>query len=119
MENVLEGVLRDARLQTLLALIVLDVVLGIAAALRTGTFAWAEVGRFYRTTVVPIFLGYGALRATLPFISQELLGAPDTVATEAMASAFWLAGVGTLLSSIARSVAALGVSQSRDTTLRG
>lgn len=119
MENVLEGVLRDARLQTLLALIVLDVVLGIAAALRTNTFAWAEVGRFYRTTVMPIFLGYGALRATLPFISQELLGSGDSLATEALASAFWLAGVGTLLSSIARSVGAFGIGLSRSVKLRG
>lgn len=108
--DVLESVVRDPRLQTLLALIVLDVALGIAGAIRVGEFQWAEVGRFYRTTVLPVFLGYFAVRLTLPYISVGLLGEGGQWLTEVLATAFWLAGVGTLVSSIAASVSALGVS---------
>lgn len=110
MQELIASVLGDKRLQTLLALIVLDVLMGVAAALKTGQFRWAEVGRFYSSTVVPVFVGYAALRATLPFIAAELLGPGGQWLTEGCATAFWLAGAATIVSSIARSVAILGVS---------
>lgn len=49
---------QDQRTLTLAALILADVVFGIAAALRTRTFDARQVGNFYRTNVVPFILGY-------------------------------------------------------------
>lgn len=105
----INNVLRDPRLQTLLALILLDLILGIAGALKTGVFKWEEIGRFYKTTVLPIFIGYGAILAALPYISVGLLGEGGQWLTELLATAFWLTGVGTLLSSIKGSIDTLGV----------
>jgi len=102
--GVIADVLADKRLQTLLTLIVLDVLLGIAAALRDGAFRWSEVGRFYQTTVLPVFLGYFAVRLTLPYLSAELLGPDGSWLTETVATGLWLAGVGSLLASVAGSV---------------
>jgi len=110
MQELIGPVLADKRLQTLLALIALDVLMGIAAALKSKQFQWAEIGRFYSSTVVPVFVGYAALRATLPFIASELLGPGGEWLTEGLATAFWLAGVATLIASVAKSVATLGIS---------
>jgi len=99
----------DARLQTLLALIVVDLVLGIAAALRAGTFAWAEVARFYRTTVLPLFLGYAVVRLAAPYIAVDLLGDESAWVGQALVTLLWGAGIAQLVASIGRSVAGLGI----------
>jgi len=52
---------QDARLYTILGLIVLDVVLGMAVAIKNGRFEWYKVGQFYRTMVAPYVIGYLAL----------------------------------------------------------
>ena len=52
---------QDARLYTILGLIVLDVVLGVAVAIKNGKFEWFKVGQFYRTMVAPYVIGYLAL----------------------------------------------------------
>lgn len=49
---------QDERTLILFGLIVVDLVVGIIAALRTGTFDPRAVGAFYRTNVVPFILGY-------------------------------------------------------------
>lgn len=97
-------VLNDKRLQTLLALIAIDLVLGIAAALKTGRFEWAKVADFYQKSVLPVFMGYFALRLALPYVAIETLGDDGRWLGEVLVSGFWLAGVGTLLSSMAKSV---------------
>lgn len=117
MLTIVEQVFRDPRLQTILALIFLDLVLGIAAALRTGEFQWSEVARFYKTTVIPVFLGYAAILAALPFLSASLLGESGTWLTEVASTLFWLAGISSLLSSIIKSIASLGITVQR-TTIR-
>ena len=47
----------------LLGLAVLDVVLGVALGIKTGTFAWGEVARFLKTNVAPYILVWGVLAA--------------------------------------------------------
>lgn len=49
---------QDERTLILFGLIVVDLVVGIIAALRTGVFDPRSVGQFYRTNVVPYILGY-------------------------------------------------------------
>ena len=99
--------LNDPRLRTLLALIALDIVMGIAASIKRGSFAWDEVARFYRTSVVPIFLGYGALLVALPFVTDDLLGEGGQWLTTAALFAFWAFGVANLVASIGKSVEVL------------
>jgi hypothetical protein len=110
-------VLNDPRLKTLLALIALDLVMGIAAAIKKGNFAWDEVARFYQTSVVPIFLGYAALLIALPFITGDLLGEGGQWLTTAALFAFWAFGVANLLASIGKSVEVL-IGQRFDHPLR-
>jgi len=52
---------QDARLYTILGLIVVDVVLGVAVAIKNGCFKWHLLAMFYRTMVAPYVLGYLAL----------------------------------------------------------
>ena len=111
----LTSIAADTRLQTLLALIVVDIVLGIAAALKSGTFAWAEVGRFYRSTVLPLFLGYAVVRLATPYIAIDLLGDGSAWFGEALITLFWAAGVAQLVASVAKSIAALGITIGKKT----
>lgn len=56
--NFIRDFAQDERTLTLVTLVVVDVVLGIIAALRGGTFSFQTIGNFYRTNVVPFILGY-------------------------------------------------------------
>lgn len=105
----LQALAADQRFRVILGLIVLDIMMGVAKALRTGTFKWEEVARFYRTTVLPIFIGWAALYFVLPYMSTELLGPGGSWLGEGLLTAFWLAGIAALLSSIWQSVKCLGV----------
>jgi len=49
-------------------LILLDLVLGLAAALKTKTFDWQRVAEFYKTAVLPYILGYLVLYLAINFI---------------------------------------------------
>ena len=64
----------DPRVRTLLGLIILDVVLGIAAAIKTGQFDWQELGRFYTSMVLPMILGFAAVWFVTPYLVADLLG---------------------------------------------
>jgi hypothetical protein len=65
---------QDTRVRTLVGLILLDVLLGIAASLRKGEFDWAQVGRFYSTMVLPMVLGFAAVWFVTPLLTADLLG---------------------------------------------
>ena len=60
-------------LSTIIGLIFLDVVLGVAAAIKRGWFDWRVVGEFYTTNVLPYVLGYVAVSGAALFVSPELL----------------------------------------------
>ena len=59
----------------LLLLIIADVVLGVAIALRCGKFSMAEVPRFLQTEVLPYYLGLLAIAALAMFEDTQQLGA--------------------------------------------
>jgi hypothetical protein len=89
------------QVKTLGGLIVLDVLLGIASALRRGVFDWAQLANFYRTMVMPYIIGYLALWLAVGFIiPPEALG-PGLDFNEAAVTTAWAVLVATLGSSIA------------------
>lgn len=59
---------------TLMALIAVDLILGVAVALRTGTFKWRQVAQFYQTNVLPYGLAAVAVEIVAQFVSLEVLG---------------------------------------------
>lgn len=71
---VLTAFLSDQRTLALLLLIVVDLVVGIIAALRAGVFAWRRVGDFYAHNVIPFLLGYGLIYAIGALGVGALLG---------------------------------------------
>lgn len=109
MPAILFAVLQDKRLQTLVALIALDLLMGVAAAIKAGHFHWDEVGRFYTTQVVPILVGYAAVLLTTPYISSALIGSDSSWLGDGLALLLWIPAIGQLVASIAKSLAALGV----------
>jgi hypothetical protein len=87
----------------ILLVIVLDLVLGIAVAIKSGQFEWSKLASFYRTSVVPGLLGWAVadilLRIgayyQLPVVEQlQPLG---TVALYALVMAALLGQIGTKL----------------------
>jgi hypothetical protein len=61
-------------LSTLFGLIAIDLVLGVAVALRKGVFQWVKVTEFYKTNVLPYGLTALVVAAAAQFISADLLG---------------------------------------------
>ena len=68
-------VILGQHLATILGLIFMDVVIGVALAVRLGFFEWRAVAQFYSTNVVPYVIGYIAVAGGLLFIAPELLPA--------------------------------------------
>lgn len=63
-------------LTTLAGLITVDLLLGVAVALRSGTFKWFEVANFYKTNVLPYGLQAIAAAVFVKFITTTALPAP-------------------------------------------
>ncbi len=84
-------------LATILGLVFMDVVIGIALAVKTGLFDWNEVAEFYNTNVLPYVIGYVAVAGGLFFIAPELL--PAGVAEALALVGSWL-GFGAIASQI-------------------
>jgi len=93
---------RDARLYVILGLIGLDVVLGVAAALKTGKFDWHRLGDFYKTMVAPYVLGYLALYVTFQLLPEVvgMVGEAGAVAGEVMVTVAFATIVVNLVASI-------------------
>ncbi len=66
----------DSRVLIILALIALDLVLGVASALKRREFAWSALGDFYLTNVIPKLLGYIGLSIVIRTVAgiDSLLG---------------------------------------------
>ena len=89
------------QVKTLLGLIVLDVLLGVAAALRAGRFDFGRLAEFYRSNVLPYLLGYLAFYVAVGFvIPAASLGELGEPVNEATVTVAWTALVGSLLKSI-------------------
>lgn len=80
----------DARVQTVAGLVILEVFLAIAVALRRGEFAWRRLGEFYQTMVIPYLLGFLGFFLAGKFITLSLLEPYDTIVGE---GAIWLAWI--------------------------
>lgn len=104
---------RDARVYVIVALIGLDVVLGVAGAIKLGFFEWGELGRFYRTMVAPNVIGYLALYVVfrlLPDALDELIGVgPAEMTAQVLVTAAFAVIVINLGSSIWGHLGDLGV----------
>ncbi len=68
-------VILGQHLATIMGLIFMDVVIGVALAVKSGVFEWRSVARFYNSNVVPYVIGYAAVAGGLLFIAPELLPA--------------------------------------------
>lgn len=75
-------------LSTIIGLIFMDVVVGIALAVKMGVFDWNRVAEFYATNVLPYILGYIAVAGGTLFITAELL--PGDVAEALGLVGSWL-----------------------------
>ena len=95
-----------AMLPTILGLVALDVVAGVAASLKEGAFDWDKVGQFYKTMVAPYVLLYLAV-----FIGLALVPELEEYVTVVGISVATLFGSVTanLLASIIKNVAKLGI----------
>ena len=87
----------DTRVQTLAGLIILEVFLAVALAIKKNEFAWRRLGDFYRTMVIPYLLGFLGFFLAGKFITLSLLAPYDTIVGE---GAIWLAWM-TLLFNLA------------------
>ena len=104
MENLIEYIKSLAPFfMTLVSLIILDVLLGIAVAIRKKWFSWRELGDFYLTMVIPFIIGWLALGIVSQVASLELLG-PEwgSILGGGITGFAWLAIVAVIGNSIIR-----------------
>ena len=93
-------------LPTILGLVALDIVFGIAASLKAGEFDWGKVGQFYKTMVAPYVLVYLAVfvgLALVPELEEYVTAVGISIAT--LFSSVTI----NLLASIVKNIAKLGL----------
>jgi len=102
----------DPRVKAIGALIIMDVLLGVAAALKAGDFDFKKVGSFYQTNVLPYILGYLAFYIGTKIIVDPaaILGEWSHIVGEAAISIAWAAIIASLGGSIWSNVKKLGLS---------
>jgi hypothetical protein len=100
---------QDARLYTILGLIVLDVVMGVAVAIKNGEFVWFKVGQFYRTMVAPYVIGYLAL-----YVMFGVVPGLEGIVGEGLHAVAYGAIVVNLLGSVVSHLQALGLRREVD-----
>lgn len=98
MTNIIDAFMSDARTRLLMALILADVITGISAAVRTGTFDWIKIADFYRVNVIPYIVGYLGLWLFVIF------GLSDIIPAE-LASVLNSLGAGAASASLGASIA--------------
>jgi hypothetical protein len=91
-------------LLTMVGLILLDVVMGIASALKQGKFEWAKLSDFYLRQVFPSLLGWVAFTVATYLVTPSLLGGSTGIVSEGVSVLAWGTVVVNLLTSIAKSV---------------
>jgi len=65
----------------LLGLITVDVLLGMAAAVRTHSFSWSTVNQFYMTMILPMLIGWGAFALLFKLTLPNVLLGSDVAGT--------------------------------------
>lgn len=100
----------DKQLQAVLILIVLDVILGIIAAVKKNEFAFTKVAGFLKDDVLGKVVPWFAVFAAAKFAPDvDVLG----IDLNQVQTVFWAAVVVALVASLASSAADLGVSLPR------
>jgi len=94
------SIITHPRVRTIAALILLDVLLGVAESLKSGKFDFGEVGRFYRSMVLPYLVGYVALTFLIPMLTGDLLGEFQSTLNEGLVVIAWLALIAPLGKSV-------------------
>lgn len=97
------------QVSTILALIVMDLLTGIAAAIHLRQFDWRSLGDFYLSNVLPFILGYLALWIGVTFAAAQWLGPYADIIGEATVTLGWLAIIGTLVGSIRDNLTEIGL----------
>ncbi len=97
--QLLQVLLANDQVRLILALIGADVLVGIAASIRTKTFQLCRLGDFLATKIVPYLLGYGAVRMVVAVM-------PDW---EPYGKAVWLIVVAALVGDLAGNLQQLGL----------
>lgn len=95
-----------AQLPVIVGLIVVDVALGIAVAIKGKFFDWTQLGEFYRSMVVPYLLAYLVLRGVLQAI-PEIAGVGEGVVSDGLAAAAFGVIVYNLIGSVVDNLRAL------------
>lgn len=104
----MEAFFADGRVSTILGLILLDVALAVAAALRRGEFHPQRLAQFFRTMVVPYMIGYLGVYGAAYFLDERYLGPFAQALGAGFAWAAWLALVANLAADILEHAKELG-----------
>lgn len=96
----LEGFFADGRVSTILGLILLDVTLAVAVAVRRGEFEPRRLADFFRTMVVPYLIGYLGVYGTAHFLDERYLGPFAEALGSGFVWAAWLALVANLAADV-------------------
>lgn len=100
----------DKQLQAVLVLIALDIVLGIVASVKLGTFAFSKIAAFLKDDVLGKVVPWFAIFAAAKFApSVDVLG----VDLNQLQTVFWAAVVIALVASLTASANDLGISLPR------
>jgi len=99
--------LQDARVITIFALVVIDVVTGIAAAIKRGEFSWGKMGDFYRTNVLPYIISYLPVYVVFQYLGMYI----GDVLSEGIVTLLWAPIVSNLAASIGDNLKDLGVQE--------
>lgn len=98
--NALPGLL-PLSVRVVFGLIAVDVLLGVAKAIRTKDFDLAVLAHFYESMIVPYLIGYVAFLVGAHFTLGAILPEPyGFVLSDTMIALAWAAVVGTLARSI-------------------
>ena len=85
------------QVRVMLGLILVDIILAIAGAIKQGQFEWVKLADFYRAMVVPYLLGYLALYVAINYIMPVGdLGEIGTIINQGLVTIAWAALVGAL-----------------------
>ena len=98
--DILLGILLGLHVKTIAGLIVLDVVLGIAHAIKEKRFEFGYMADFYSTMVLPYVLAFAAFAGVAKLVSVELLGPWGYMVGDGMVNLAWLTIIAHLAESI-------------------
>lgn len=84
----------------LIGLIGLDILIGIALAIKINRFEWKKVAAFYRTNVIPYLIGWLGFAMITRLAAPEVFGEWGFIFGDGVIIAAWLAVVATLAGSI-------------------